>query len=161
MLGGPDETWVKPHFSDLAVTDCIGTLTLPQVVAACSNCDAVIANDTGPLHLAGMTNACLVGLFGPTDPAMRLPRRPDSVAIWGGNGFACRPCYDGREFAPCEHNGCMDQITVEFVLQELDCLLKARLEGKKLPWRIVAPVPNQTAEPLIALSPSRRGLLLS
>ncbi|MHB1022599.1 MAG: glycosyltransferase family 9 protein [Acidobacteriaceae bacterium] len=139
LLGGPDDTWVRPYFEGMKVTDCIGNLSLPQVIVACDNCDAVISHDTGPLHLAGMSHAPLIGLFGPTDPGNFLPRREYVVGIWGGNGFACRPCYDGRDFAPCQHNGCMYQITPELVLRELDILLERKAQGLPSPPRITSP----------------------
>jgi heptosyltransferase-2 len=139
ILGGPEDSWVRPHFEGLEVTDCIGKLSLPEVISACDACDAVITHDTGPLHMAGLSSACLIGIFGPTDPATRVPRRPYAMGIWGGQGFACRPCYDGRDFAPCQFNGCMHQVTPQFVLQELDKLLENRDQGDARPWKIVCP----------------------
>jgi heptosyltransferase II len=139
LLGGPEDTWVKTHFERLSVTDCIGTLSLPEVISACDTCDAVVSHDTGPMHLAGLSRACLVGIFGPTDPAMFLPRRPFVVGVWGGQGFACRPCYDGTDFAPCQFNGCMRQVTVEMVIRELDRLLYSRVQNILNPWRITLP----------------------
>jgi heptosyltransferase II len=139
LLGGPEDSWVKDYFRDLPVVDCLGTLSLPQVVSVCNASDAVISHDTGPLHLAGLSEACLVGVFGPTDPATRLPRRSYAAGIWGGQGFACRPCYDGRDFAPCKFNGCMQQVTPELVIRELDKLLEARSRGAASPWRVVFP----------------------
>ena len=142
LLGGPEDVWVRPYFQQLVVTDCIGALSLPEVISACDACDAVISHDTGPLHLAGLSDTCLVGVFGPTDPATRVPRRPFVVGIWGGQGFACRPCYDGRNFAPCQFNGCMHQVTTELVLRELDKLLSDRSMGTSSPWRVVYPDPT-------------------
>jgi heptosyltransferase-2 len=139
LLGGPEDVWVRSYFQQLTVTDCIGALSLPQVIQACDACDAVVTHDTGPLHLAGLSNTCLVGIFGPTDPATRVPRRPYAVGIWGGQGFACRPCYDGRDFAPCQFNGCMHQVTPDRVLRELDQLLSDRSLGVSSPWRVVYP----------------------
>jgi heptosyltransferase II len=139
LLGGPEDGWVKPYFQHLAVTDCLGTLSLPQVISAYDACDAVVTHDTGPLHLAGLSETSLVGIFGPTDPATRIPRRPLAVGIWGGQGFACRPCYDGRDFAPCQFNGCMHQVTPELVLRQLDELLFAQSQATPSPWRIVYP----------------------
>src|SRR6185437_14021786 len=120
-------------------TDCIGTISLPELISVFDSCDAVVSHDTGPLHLAGLSAACLVGIFGPTDPATFLPRRDSCVGIWGGQGFACRPCYDGRAFAPCQFNGCMHQVTPELVLRELDRLLTARSQQTPVPWRVVFP----------------------
>jgi len=83
LLGGPEDAWVRPGFLDLPVTDKLGTLSLPEVVSCCDACDAVVSHDTGPLHLAGLSHTCLIGIFGPTDPATRIPRRPFAVGIWG------------------------------------------------------------------------------
>jgi heptosyltransferase-2 len=155
LLGGPEDAWAKAHFQQLGVTDCIGALSLPEVISACDVCDAVISHDTGPLHLAGLSKACLVGIFGPTDPSVFLPRRPFVVGIWGGQGFACRPCYDGRDFAPCQFNGCMHQVSPELVLRELDQLLSERSQGISSPWRIVFPDPypaSPSGHALVALS---------
>jgi heptosyltransferase-2 len=146
LVGGPEDEWVKPHFKHLVVTNCIGTLSLPEVVVVFDACDAVVSHDTGPLHLAGLSTASLIGVFGPTDPSTRVPRRSSVVGIWGGQGFACRPCYDGRDFAPCEFNGCMHQVTPDLVLHELDRLLTERLQGTSIPWRIVCPEGESTPQ---------------
>jgi heptosyltransferase-2 len=151
LLGGPEDTWVRPYFEKLPIQDAIGTLTLPEVVSACDACDAIVTHDTGPLHLAGLSTTCIVGIFGPTDPATRVPRRSSAVGIWGGQGFACRPCYDGREFAPCKFNGCMHQVTPDLVIRELDRLLEERDRGTPKPWRIVAPEGTSSSESLVSL----------
>ena len=162
LLGGPEDVWVRPYFQELAVSDCIGALSLPEVVNACDACDAVITHDTGPLHLAGLSATCLVGIFGPTDPATRVPRRPFAVGIWGGQGFACRPCYDGRDFAPCQFNGCMHQVTPEMVLCELDQMLSDRSQGRPSPWRIVYPEYNSLPKDktLVVLNQDRDSAIL-
>lgn len=139
LLGGPEDTWVRPSFQQLQVMDCIGTLSLPEVISVCDSCDAVISHDTGPMHLAGLSHAALIGIFGPTNPSNFLPRRPSVVGIWGGHGFACRPCYDGRNFAPCTFNGCMHQVTPLAVLQQLDALLQDRAQGRSREWTVVVP----------------------
>jgi heptosyltransferase II len=157
LLGGPEDMWVKPYFGTLKVTDCINTLSLPEVIRACDMCDAVVSHDTGPLHLAGLSETCLVGVFGPTDPATRVPRRSFVVGLWGGQGFACRPCYDGRDFAPCQFNGCMHQVTPEMVLRELDQLLSDRSLERLSPWRIVYPEgsPSPDDKTLVVLRQDR------
>ncbi len=144
LLGGPDDTWVRLHFTGPAfegkpLLDAIGTLSLPEVIAVCNTCAAVISHDTGPMHLAGLSTASLLALFGPTSPGSFLPRRPGVRAIHGGEGFACRPCYDGREFAPCANNGCMGQITPAMVLGELDSLLSERAHGVATPFHVLQP----------------------
>jgi heptosyltransferase-2 len=124
LLGGPEDLWVLPHFSDLTVTDLVGKLSIPEVISVCDTCDAVVSHDTGPMHLAGLSHARLVGIFGPTDPGNFLPRRPGVVGLWGGQGYACRPCYDGRTFAPCQHANCMREVSPDLVMQQLDHVLE-------------------------------------
>ena len=139
LLGGPEDDWVRPYFAELGVTDHIGRLTLPEVISVCDSSDAVVSHDTGPLHIAGLSETPLLGIFGPTDPATRVPRRAYAAGLWGGEGFACRPCYDGTDFAPCRFNGCMHQVTPERALAELDRLLGERSTSAQSPWRVVYP----------------------
>lgn len=125
LAGGPDDSWTSPFFSHLAVTELTGKLSLVETLALFDSSDVTITHDTGPLHLAGLTRTALVSVFGPVDPHGRLPHRPNAVALWGGEGFACRPCYDGRDYAPCTFNGCIRQVTPDLVLTHVHQLLTA------------------------------------
>lgn len=148
LCGGPDDTWASAAFAGVAITDTIGRLSLLQTLSLLDSADVTVTHDTGPLHLAGITSTTIVAIFGPTDPRGRLPQRENCIALWGGEGFACRPCYDGRNYAPCEHNGCVRQITPAMVLRQIDELLTARRAGKSLLPRVVTPehTPVQPAE---------------
>jgi heptosyltransferase-2 len=139
LSGGPDDAWVSPHFANLGVLDVIAKHTLPETLGLFDSADAVCTHDTGPLHLAGLTRAAIVTIFGPVDPHGRLPQRAGSVALWGGEGFACRPCYDGRDYAPCSNNLCIQQITPGMAVTELEALLLARREGRATLPRIRVP----------------------
>ena len=139
LAGGPDDSWVSSFFGSLSVTNLIGKYSLVETVALLDSADVTVTHDTGPLHLAGITRTAVVGIFGPTDPRGRLPQRSNCVALWGGEGFACRPCYDGRDYAPCEHNGCMHQITSAMAFGEVETLLVARREGRDLLPRVRTP----------------------
>jgi heptosyltransferase-2 len=149
LAGGPDDRWATTLFKGLAVTDKIGQLSLLETLALLDSADVTVVHDTGPLHMAGITSTAIVAIFGPTDPRGRLPQRANTVALWGGEGFACRPCYDGRDFAPCENNGCMQQITVAMVLEEVDALLTAVREGREHPPLVRVP-PHTPLLPTIA-----------
>ena len=138
LLGGPDDAWVRPSFQNLDVTDWIGRASLPEVISLCDTCDAVISHDTGPMHLAGLSHAALIAIFGPSNPGHVLPRRPGVVGIWGGQTFACRPCYDLRSYAQCQSPECIRQVSPQLVLAELDRLLEARTRGVAEPWRVVS-----------------------
>jgi heptosyltransferase II len=138
LTGGPDDQWIVPAFAGLNATNLIGKLTLVELLALFDESDVVVTHDTGPLHLAGITRAGIVSIFGPTDPRGRLPQRLDTLAIWGGEGFACRPCYDGRNFAPCTDNRCMKQVTVPMVLEQINQILRQR-QTESQPPRIITP----------------------
>jgi heptosyltransferase-2 len=150
LSGGPDDAWAAA-FAGLAVTDRIGAFSLPETVGLFDSADVVLTHDTGPLHLAGITNAGIVAVFGPVDPHGRLPQRANAVALWGGEGFACRPCYDGRDYAACSDNLCIQQITPAMVLGEIDALLLARRKGEALPPRIR--VPRHTTVQIAGVKP--------
>lgn len=139
LSGGPDDTWASDAFRSMPVIDTIGKSSLLETLSLLNSADVTVTHDTGPLHLAGITSTAIVAIFGPTDPRGRLPQRENCVALWGGEGFACRPCYDGRDYAPCKHNGCVRQITSPMVMAEIDRLLAARSEGRNILPRIVVP----------------------
>ena len=89
----------------------------------------LVTHDTGPLHLGGLTRVGIVTLFGPVDPHGRLPQRAGALALWGGEDFACRPCYDGRSFAACPQNDCIRQYTPMMVAEEVTAMLAERARG--------------------------------
>lgn len=115
LVGDAADAWVRPHFADLDVRDEIGTHGLTGTLNLLRTADLVISHDTGPLHLARLVRAPLLALFGPTNPSQFLTEDAGSGVIWGGAALACRPCYDGREFAACTNNLCMQDISAAAV----------------------------------------------
>jgi heptosyltransferase-1 len=54
-------------------------------MALLKNATAVVAGDTGPLHLADALGTCTVAIFGPTDPVRNGPYRRSGVVLrWEG-----------------------------------------------------------------------------
>jgi heptosyltransferase-1 len=59
--------------------------SLGQLMALLKHANAVIAGDTGPLHLADVLGSRVVGIFGPTDPARNGPYQQSGVVLrWEG-----------------------------------------------------------------------------
>jgi heptosyltransferase-2 len=139
LAGGPDDAWASPAFAGSDVVDLIAKLSLVQTLALMQSAEVTVTHDTGPLHMAGITSTAIVTIFGPTDPHGRLPQRENAVALWGGEGFACRPCYDGRDFAPCTNNGCVQQISPAMVVAEVERMLEAKRTGASLLPRVIVP----------------------
>jgi lipopolysaccharide heptosyltransferase I len=59
--------------------------SLGQLMALLNNASAVVAGDTGPLHLADALGTRVIAIFGPTDPARNGPYQRSGVVLrWEG-----------------------------------------------------------------------------
>lgn len=123
LTGGPDDTWVRAAFAGLRVTDLIAATTLPGLFALYTRCAAVVTHDSGPLHLADLANVAVVALFGPTAPATMMRESASVAVLWPGAALPCSPCYDGRNFAACSDNRCMQLIAPAAVAAHVEALL--------------------------------------
>jgi heptosyltransferase-2 len=125
LIGGASDAWVREAFDGTGAEDFIGALTIPQLLRVMHEADAVVSHDTGPIHLAQLVRARVIALFGPTVPERVAGRSDNVVSLWGGAHLACRPCYDGRSYAPCTRNLCMEDISVRQVLDVIAPALSA------------------------------------
>ncbi len=115
VTGSAEDAWVRESFQGLPVVDWVGQTSLIELVALYGQCDLVITHDSGPMHLAIASGAKVLALFGPTTPSEKVPVNERVHVIWGGEHLACRPCYDGRNYADCSDNQCLKSISVEKV----------------------------------------------
>jgi len=116
LVGAEGDAWTRSAFASLPTIDLIERTTLADLIALFRACAAVVTHDSGPLHLARLAAAPRVALFGPTDPAAFMGERKGSTVLWPGRDLPCAPCYDGRAFAACADNLCMQRITPAAVL---------------------------------------------
>lgn len=123
LTGSAGDRWILPHFEKLAVQDWTGKLHLTDFIRFLGECDLLITHDSGPLHLADLAPCPVLALFGPTMPEEKISLHPASRFIWGGKDLACRPCYDGKEYANCRSNDCLKVISPNQVaVQALEML---------------------------------------
>lgn len=115
LVGDAGDAWVRTVFAAIPVLDLIGRTDLPALVALFRRCAMAITHDSGPLHLARLAGVPTVGLFGPTLPHAFVPPGSTTHVLWPGAALPCAPCYDGREFAACDNNACMQAISVDAV----------------------------------------------
>jgi len=108
VAGSPSEVELCSQIP--AELDLTGKTTLRQLVALLEGAALVIANDSGPMHIAAALGRPLVTLFGPTNPTRTGPYdRPETVLRLD---IPCSPCYSRR----CSHQSCLQWLTPEHVL---------------------------------------------
>jgi heptosyltransferase-2 len=76
-----------------------GATSLRELMGVIARSTLVISNDTGPMHLANALGVPVVGIFGPTDPAVTGPFAPPSRVV--KKDVPCWPCYYRR--CPLDH----------------------------------------------------------
>ena len=106
--------------------------TLVQLAGVLERCVLYVGNDSGPLHLAAALGVPTVGLYGSSSPRQTSPdpglaARHTSVSAH----LPCAPCRE-RFFTECPapptwdgRPPCLDQITLEMVLTDVDRLLES------------------------------------
>jgi ADP-heptose:LPS heptosyltransferase len=99
----------------------VGKTSLPQLAALLARCDAVVAGDTGALHVAAAVGTPVVGLYGPTSPALSGPYGEQHRVLW--DQPACGPC---RRRPRCKDYHCMSDLTPERVAEAVREIVASR-----------------------------------
>lgn len=121
VAGGPDDVELARQIP--GALNLAGQTSLRQLTALLERADLVIANDSGPMHIAAALGRPLVALFGPTNPVRTGPfGRPEAVLRLD---ISCSPCYRRR----CFHQSCLQWLTVEAVLARAKKQLQAAKRG--------------------------------
>jgi len=119
---------VSIDFSDRAhdhIPACIGK-NIRQVAAVISNLDAIVAPDTGILHVAGAVGTPIIGIFGSSDGDLRM--REYAGHYTDPRKFVtCGPCWYNNTCLQSEnardHYVCLKRISSRLVLTELESML--------------------------------------
>lgn len=93
--------------------DLHGMTTLPRLAAVFAEVDAVVSNDTGPLHLAAAAGPFTIGVYTCTKPELTGPYGPNAVSV------ASRVACAGSCVTKCGHRICMTELIPERVWQAL------------------------------------------
>ena len=105
----------------------IDCLTLKELVALLARADLVIANSTGPLHLAAATGTSVIGIYPPCSPMHARRWGPygqlDSVLI--PDVPECRRCVE----TSCVYWNCMERISVDRVFQMADDKIRKKVSN--------------------------------
>ncbi len=102
--------------------DLVGSTDIPTLAGVLLNCRALVANDSGALHLAAALGVSVSAMFGPTDERTNAPRprgarapSPEPRAAVFAHPVWCRPCWLSE--CPLDHK-CMQGIAAADVLAE-------------------------------------------
>lgn len=93
-----------------------GKTTLRELINLISECDALITNDSGPMHISYAVGTPLVAIFGSTSPALTGPPEEGNVVI--RSNIECSPCF--KRICPLNNIKCMEGITVDEVYHGLE-----------------------------------------
>jgi predicted lipopolysaccharide heptosyltransferase III len=107
------------NLTKLKPVNLMGKTRLSQLTALMKRSLLLIGNDGGPMHIAAAVGCPVLGLFGPTDPA-----------VWGPRGTKVKVIYKALNCEECFYPGCsrgeescMRQISVEEVCQTAQSML--------------------------------------
>lgn len=89
-----------------------------ELAAVLARARCVVANDSGPMHLAAAVGTPVVAFFGPTDPGRTSPRGAAAEVL--DRFVFCSPCFRTR--CPYRHE-CMTEIAVEDAVRAVERVL--------------------------------------
>lgn len=133
ILAGAPTEFERQFNADIAarmsepVLDLTGRDTLKELAGLLGASDAVLAPDTGPMHIANALGTPVIGLHAASNPRRSGPY--DSLR-WcvdaydeAARKYRGKPAAELRWGAKIEEEGVMELVTVEAVKQRLDALL--------------------------------------
>lgn len=95
--------------------DLAGKTSLKEVTTLLALADQVISNDSGLMHIAAAVDTPVIAIYGSSDPNF-TPPLSDKAQIVSLN-LECSPCF--KRECPKEHLDCLNNITVEQVLEKV------------------------------------------
>ncbi len=119
LTGSPSETTLTREVGEAARRRCFdlaGALSLDELVALLAQADLLVANDTGPVHIASGLGVPVLGLYGPNTPVLYGPLSSGSVSFY--EPPPCAPCITNFNYktSRCLNPVCIQAIGVDAVL---------------------------------------------
>lgn len=119
LVGGPSDKDALEAMAEAAgprAVSMAGETDLKELFELFRLSSFAVTVDSGPMHLAAASGTRTVALFGPTAPWRTGPYGAGHVVV--RKGLECSPCFK-RE---CERPRCMEEITVDDVIEAVDSL---------------------------------------
>ncbi len=118
LLGSPKDVPVAELIMQQTNQQCInltGRTSLVETIDLLSLATAVVANDSGLMHIAAAVHKPLVAIYGPTSDTFTPPLNKDAKVL--KLNLDCQPCFQ-RE-CPLKHHRCMRELQPIKVLNAL------------------------------------------
>ena len=121
VLWGPGDESDAQFIKSKLVENCLlaPKSSLQQMAAMISKCDLVIANDSGPMHIATALGVKTLGIFGPTNPKAHGPYSQNSDYIIKDD-LDCIIC--NKLICPFQHE-CMRELSTDIVIKKVSSLI--------------------------------------
>lgn len=124
IVGSPEERNLAEEIAKAAPGSKVfaGQWPLLETVHHYHQAKAMVANDSGAIHMAALAELPTVAVFGPTTLALGF--RPwQSQAVVVQRNLSCRPCgRHGHKVCPIKTHACMVEISAQQVLEALNRL---------------------------------------
>ncbi len=131
VLVGGDSDW---EFNERIVQSCgegvhnfAGDVNLRQLAALVDMASIFIGSDSGPMHVASVTDTPILAFFGPQMPEVFAPWRTKAVVLYSQR--TCSPCWQRRCISPDDY--CLMDISVDQAISGINHLLKNYVEKSR------------------------------
>ena len=124
IFGGQSETGIAEEITSkfqisnfkFQILTMAGKTDLRELSALISECDTLLTNDSGPMHIGYAVRTPMVAVFGSTDPELTGPVAIGNTVI--RKSTDCSPCFKRT----CGRNkmDCMDAITADEVFDAIE-----------------------------------------
>ena len=113
-------------------TSLAGRLSVGAFVALLARAEAVVSNDTGPVHLASALGVPTLAVFGPNTPVLYGPLAAGSRAFY--RALPCSPCLTTTNYrsSRCRIHTCTASIPAGEVAGALERLLAPAWETERM-----------------------------
>ena len=121
LIGGEKESAMAiQYFQMPGVINLCGQLSPLENLDVLKQCELVISNDSGPMHLAWLAGAPLIAIFSGRDYSNKwYPPHSEINIVLRNNKVPCFTCFSNT----CADNICMKTISPEEVIQKADLLI--------------------------------------
>jgi ADP-heptose:LPS heptosyltransferase len=132
LLGPPNDNKYIDYFRSKTKGGIIANgcgerqYSLGQLMSVMSQFKFIIAPDSSMLHIAGITDTPMIGLFGPFPSNSRIKYYNNAIGI---DGVAeCSPCFRHDPISFCKFNNgegmCLNNIDIDLIMEQVDFIMK-------------------------------------